>query len=194
MRVDLSFPHEYEVEVLDELPGAPGGPKQLYFPGSTKSGGRDGILVKVSPGEGPSWIGTFASGGLRNGLTAIFSCPDRRSVCVVAAGNGYMVRADNPSLWKKLPSIPVLDARSIPDRHVLVFADFTKLVAYAPQGLVWITESLSWDGITITEVTPDSITGMAWDAPTQRQVAFSVNLTTGKHEGGSSPEAAATLT
>ena len=186
MHIDLSFPHEYEAEVLDELPGMPGRVPQLYFPGSAQSGGHDGVLVQVGLGEGPSWIGTFAFGGWHNGLTAMFSCPDGRSLCIVAAGNGYIVRADDPRCWQKLPALPIIDARSIKDRQLLVFADFTKLVAYGPQGLVWITERLSYDGITISEVTSDNIRGIAWDAPNLSSVAFSVDLGSGKHTGGPS--------
>ena len=191
VRIDLTFSHDYEVEALRDLPSGPGGLEQVYFPGAEHAGGHDGVLVKITPTCAAPWLGIFAFGrGANKALTGVFSCPDRESICVVAAGSGYMVRAENPVKWEKVPLFPIFDVRLVPERKMLVFADFTRLTIYGARGILWITPSLSWDGITITEVTADYVKGNAWDAPRQREVKFSVNLETGEHAGGASPELA----
>jgi hypothetical protein len=60
VEVDLAFPHDYECELLDELPGGGSAPRH-FFPGD-RSAGQDGLNVKVEPRAHPAWIGTFASG------------------------------------------------------------------------------------------------------------------------------------
>lgn len=83
---------------------------------------------------------------------------------------------------------PIIDARAIPERRLLILADFTMLAAYGPDGLAWRTGQISWDGLRITGVSSDEISGIAWNAPDQRHVSFSVNLKTGAHRGGASPD------
>ncbi len=69
-----------------------------------------------------------------------------------------------------------------------LIADFTKMSAYGSRGHAWTTSDLSWDGIEIVDVTSEQIKGLAWDSPQQHEVEFLVDVETGKHIGGSSPE------
>jgi hypothetical protein len=161
----------------------------MYFPGASETGGRDGLLVAVIPTAAPPWIGVFAGGYASSSvLSGVFSCPDGRSLCVVSSGRGYIVRVDDPEIWMELRSFPITDVRAISEGDLLVFADFTTLAAYGQLGLVWVTEQLSWDGLKLTEVTPELIRGTAWDSPRDREVEFVVDVRTGRHQGGSSPE------
>ena len=59
--IDFVFPHHYACEVLQNLPGHDPPSHQYFSPGGT-SGGRDGVLVRVEPSGGSSWLGTFAFG------------------------------------------------------------------------------------------------------------------------------------
>ena len=70
----------------------------------------------------------------------------------------------------------------------MIFIDYVKLLGYGAKGLLWQTGSLSWDGLKITKVSSNKICGMAWDAPKNKEVKFSVEVTNGACEGGSSPE------
>jgi hypothetical protein len=189
IRLEFPFPHDYDADLTGELPPGPGQMRTIYFPGASETGGRDGLLVTVTPTAATPWIGVFAGGYDSSGVVSgVFGCPDRRSICVVSSGKGYIVRADDPAVWMEVHSFPIMDVRAMPESQLLVFANFTTLAAYGPNGLVWVTGDLSWDGLKLTEATPELIRGIAWDAPHEREVEFVVDVRTGGHEGGSSPE------
>lgn len=187
-KFDLTFPHQYEVEESQELPSGHTKVKHIYFPDGSERGGQDGLLIKITPHAGGPWLGTFAFGAFPKAVTGIYSCPDEGSVCVVSFGEGYIVKANNPTIWEEVDACPILDVHVIVPKRLLIFADFTAISAYGPKGLAWVTSRLSWDGLKITEATPSYIRGLAWDSPQEREVEFLVDVKTGRHEGGSSPE------
>jgi hypothetical protein len=188
-RVELMFPHDYEVELAEELPPGPGRVKQIYFPGGSDRGGRDGILLEVIPTGAARWIGIFARRQIYSGdRSGVFSCPDRRSLCVVSAGRGYIVRADDPRVWQEVPCEPIDDVVLSREAGLILFTDFDHLIAYGPDGLAWETERTSWDGLWVTEVTREHVRGVAWDPFVEREVEFLVDTRTGRHEGGSYSE------
>lgn len=76
-RVDLVFSHEYEVELVAELPGGSGG-RRFYYPGAKDAGGSDGLLLGVTPSFGAPWLGIFALEDVA-GLSGVFSGPGRDS-------------------------------------------------------------------------------------------------------------------
>jgi len=184
-RVDLTFPHQYEIELEVDL-STEKIKRCYYYPEAVKEGRRDGFIVSVNPLKSSSWIGIFAP-GYPKALTGVFSCPDEQSVCVVASGQAYFVQVYNPQIWEQVQAFPIWDIRVILEKQLLVLADFTVLTAYGPHGIVWVTDRLSWDGIKITDVTSDWIRGLAWDSPQEKNVEFIVDLRTGDHKGGSSP-------
>jgi hypothetical protein len=107
-RTDLTFPHSYAFEEVGEFPGngvfdAP----VIHFPRSTSRADHDGLWLRVSGGNGKSWIGVFAflfDSPLSFALVS--STPDPESICVVAGGAAYLVKADAPDSWSK--EAPVL--------------------------------------------------------------------------------------
>ena len=62
---------------------------------------------------------------------------------------------------------------------VIVFANFTELVAYGPTGIRWRTKRLAWDSLKITEVTDTIIKGEFWDIRSDANSNFVVDLATG---------------
>ena len=64
---------------------------------------------------------------------------------------------------------------------------FTSITALGPAGIAWTTERLSWEGLRITEIGAQHLLGFGWDAIGDKEVAFSVDLETGKHSGGARP-------
>ena len=95
---------------------------------------------------------------------------------------------NNPQIWETVHLFPIRDVRVILERKLLVFVNFTTIAAYNSQGIAWTTDRLSWDGLKIIEVTDNYIRGLAWDSPQGRDVEFVVELATGRHKGGASPE------
>ncbi len=181
--IDRTFPQSYECEWLLEtqqtvLP-------HYYYPGASPEGGRDGVLIRVRPEGGQAWLGTFAFGIFTaKGISGIFTTPNPDRVCVVAAGEAYLVSVSAPTEWEAISILPIIDVRPIRAHGIIVFANFTELVAYGQTGIKWTTRRLTWDSLKITEVTDDLIKGEYWDILSEAMASFVVDLATGEHTGG----------
>lgn len=124
--VDTPFAAAYELELDVDLPAAGGGPVKLFYPGAREAGSSD-LLVSVTPFDGDPWLANFAAGGFP--LTAVTTCPDPNTFCVVVRGAGYLVRADDGHVWSEVRAHPVRQV--IPDLDdELLLADFTRIAAY----------------------------------------------------------------
>jgi hypothetical protein len=153
MIINLTLPHEYEIEVGADLPSGPGVIKQLDIgENSFRSGG---LVVKVTPEAGEPWIATFIGGSF--GVDSVYSTPNPCVLCVISAGNGYFVQVDNPSEWKEIENDPITDSELIPEIPILLFSDFNSMVAYGKNGLVWSASELVTDYLEIDEATPEAI-------------------------------------
>ena len=177
--MDTTFPHVYECEQLTEGPGVASS-HHYYYPGASTSGGRDGILVRIRPDDGQPWLATFAFGEMANGPSGIFTTPDPQRLCVVARGAGYFVSTIAPSSWESVRVIPITDVRPIRNHEIIVFADFTRLVAYGKNGMKWETKRLAWDDLKIIEITDTQIKGEHWSYASNQTENFVVDLETGK--------------
>jgi len=182
--MDTTFPHVYECERFSETSGV-GVLPHYYYPGAFTRGGRDGLLVEVRPEHGQSWLGTFAFGQVTpKGASGIFTTPDPQRFCVVSKGEGYLVSATTPTVWEAVRATPIIDVRTVFAQGIIVFADYTTLVAYGPAGVKWQTKRLTWDSLKITEVTDTTIKGEFWDIRNEATAGFTVDLATGTHQGG----------
>ena len=100
--LNLSFPHNYEVEVLESLPSNLPRERQIFFPKKVEGGGKDGIIVKVTPLHLKPWVGIFAFGYKSpRALTQVFSCPNELYVCVVSAVRDIWLKWMNHIYRKK---------------------------------------------------------------------------------------------
>ncbi len=181
MKIDLSFRSNYTLEVLEEL--ATG--ERYYYPDATTVGGKDGLLVKIVSSAGRSWVGVFSFGQISpNSISGVYSTPHPDKFCVVSRGAGYIVSSSNPKDWLNVKAIPIIDVRPIKYQGILVFADYTELVAYNNTGLKWRTERLSYDSLKITEVTEVYIKGEFWDIRSEEIETFKIDLGTGSQIGG----------
>lgn len=181
--LDLEFPHAYEIEEVPELPGT--GKYNIpvfYFPRTKPGREHDGLWLKVSAANGTSWIGCFVFAyNSQLSLSKIASTPDPDRICVVSKGGAHIVKADDPDVWEQLPLMPVTELRSIPDHQLLVFADFTRLIAYGRNGVAWQSPRLCWDELRITKITSMTIEGTGYDPTNSLTHAslFSVDIKTG---------------
>lgn len=182
MKNNLSFKSHYMVEVLEEL----GTENRYYYPRASTNGGNDGLTIKVISPNGESWIGIFEFGKISgNGISGIFTTPNTDIICIVAKGAGYMVSTSNPLNWEQVKSIPIMDVRPIKSHNLLIFADYTELVAYNDTGIKWRTERLAYDNLKIIEITEDFIKGEYWNISNDSNDTFKVNIETGEQIGGS---------
>lgn len=178
--------YDFEYRILNELPGVAS--KIVYFPNEGSGVRRDGVMVKFLPNIGEPWIGIFAFGNmLPSGECGVYPGPGRNQLTVLAKGNAYIVSFNNPTSFIYVKSNPVIHVIPVPSRNLILFHDYTEIVAYNENGLMWETARISWDGIEIDKVSDTMIFGKSWDAPNEKYVQFSVDLTDGSHQGGSSP-------
>jgi hypothetical protein len=182
-RVNLVFDHTYECKVVSETSGLEA--KRIFYPGPDIEVGHDGLTVNIAPFGGTPWVATFKFGQLSpNGVSGIFSMPNSERICVVSRGDGYVVSANDPCEWEIINAIPVIDVRCSIKHKIILFANFTELVAYDSVGLKWRTDRLTWDNMKLVEMTDDAVTGEFWDIRTESDNRFTVELATGKHHGG----------
>ena len=182
LELEETFLHNFECKQLDELPGVAG--RHYYYPGGTTEGGQDGNVVQVFPHSSEPWIGTFAFGTISSkGKNGLYSWPNPQILCVVSQGQGYLVHVEEPTNYEMIKVDPVLDVIPVAARKIVVFANYTELIAYGESGPVWVTDRLSWEGIKLTRVTNNHIEGEVWDPRVEANVAFKVDLSNGRHEG-----------
>lgn len=189
-KLDFSFPRRYEVKLLEGAPPVHPLEKLYHYPVELEEGDRSGAYVRVIPQRGPAWRAFFALGFDSNQVvSALASSPDPDSFCVVVGGYAYVVKANDPAQWFRVEERPVVDFRSLPAQHILLFTGFTTMTAVGSAGVAWTTERLSWEGISIAEINGNKMRGVGWDALADKEVPFEVDLKTGKHSGGARPPA-----
>jgi len=185
MITDLSFHHNYEISLVNEIPGISGKTEQFYYPGASTdgiAGVPGGIWVSIIPKQRPPWMGFFAEQYQSPpAISAIASSPHPLMFCVISSGFGCIVNAEDPDNWIKLECFPILDVRFITSpAEILLFSDFTKLVAYGTRGKLWRTQDVCWDNLKIKEMTQESIIGTGWNFPSSKEMDFEVDLKTGR--------------
>ena len=192
IRQELVFPTAYHIKVLATY-GLVNPLERFYqFPSELEEADRHGTYLRVVPDNASSWIGFFSLGyDSDKVVNAVFSCPHADWLCVVAGGYGYLVNAADPNQWQRLEQRPVVDVRVVKEQDLLLFVGFLNISAVGASGLLWTSERLSWEGLSISRIERETLHGVGWDAMTDKDVPFEVDLRTGKHTGGAKPGAAA---
>ena len=93
-----------------------------------------------------------------------------------------VVRANDPLATHEIESWPVTGYFVVPNVELVVFADFTNLVAYGREGVAWRSRRLALDDLKI--VRPEDhvlhVIGFFGD---EEDVPFTVDLRTGDAQG-----------
>ncbi len=184
----MSFAQSWTATVLDAPPMiAPA--RHFVYPqkiaGEEDALSRGALLLMVRPEQGGDFLATcargFASASLPHG---VFAAPNPREMCAVAGGYAYMVDTTAPeqcTLIGLRPAVQVLTAEST---RLLLFVGFHTVVAWGKDGLAWETAKLSHEGVRITQVGDETLTGFGWDMMSDKELEFEVDLRTGEHRGG----------
>ena len=181
IQFDSTFAHEYGCKLLEELPS---NQTPHYYPGGGQ-GGRDGILVMVSPRARAPWLGLFAFGyASPKSKTGLYSWPAPDRLCVVSSGAGFLVNVNEPAEYVSLEVEPILEVLPIEAQEIVVFANYTELIAYGSTGLQWKSKRISWDGFRITTTNSNFIEGQVWNPRVEADTYFRVALADGNTEGG----------
>lgn len=184
--LDLTFPHQWQATVLQRRPLiAPASftaMPHFVYPQEVEEVERGALelLIRPTPEEA-EFLATFALGFADPGLpTGVWSCPDPQWLCALAGGYAYLLNTANPATWEMIEYRPVLAVTPLHSQQLLLFSGHHSLMAYGPQGKVWETLRLSWEGIQILEIREASLTGLGWDLMTDQEFEFEVDLRTGE--------------
>jgi hypothetical protein len=183
-----AFPKTWIASILTAPPLiAPA--RQFIFPqrvpGEDDALARGALLLSVKPASSGPFLATCALGFRDPSLpSGIFSCPRPDDLLAVAGGYAYLIDTLAPERCLHLPLRPVTQVLPAPDAGLILLAGFHTVAALDANGLRWESARLSWEGITLGEIRNGKLHGTGWNMHTNREVAFTVDLLTGAHEGG----------
>ncbi len=178
--MNLAFPHSWQAEVLPQRPLIL--PLGCYtYPRDAEEVERGALEVMVQPaGKALKFLATFALGFADPAApTGLWSCPAPDELCAVAGGYAYIVNTLEPAEFKFLAFRPVLQVLPLPEQSLLLFAGHHALLAWGTDGEAWQTVRLSSEGLRITEIRGDELSGFGWDLMTDRETPFTIDLRTG---------------
>ena len=146
---------------------------------------RGALQLMVRPTSGGAFLATCALGFVDPSMpTGVFACPNPDELCAVAGGYAYIIDTTHPEQSTHVALKPVVEVRSLPEQNLLLFSGFHTIVAWGKNGYTWQTGKLSWEGLRITAIEGNTLHGFGWNLMTDKEVAFSVDLLTGQHQGG----------
>jgi hypothetical protein len=182
------FVARYEVRQLERIERQ-FSPRVLAFPDAVPVDAQqelaEGPILAVTPARGEPWIGVFHGGGYGVPPAApaqVVGWPDEESICVVKTGTGCIARADDPTKTYEIDAFPITDVLAIPERALVVFADFTGLVAYGRDGIAWRSGRLALDDLEIVRAEGDALHVAGFFGSVKR-AEFTVDLRTGRPSG-----------
>lgn len=167
------------VTVLAGLP--PYGEMAIAYPETWAQTGREGVVVEFES-ETAKWVGNFRPG--LGGLELAALHPNRRDAVVIAAGDLWVVNGETRSAEHLLPGIVTAVPVTGPDGWILNRQDLA-LARLGPDGIVWHTRRLSWDGFDDLRIDGTKLTGLSWSAVDDSWKPFEVDIKSGRSTGGS---------
>jgi hypothetical protein len=160
----------------------------LQIAGEEDALARGALQLMVRPSAGGVFLAMCAQGFTDPNMpTGVFACPNPDEICAVAGGYAYIIDTLHPKRSTHIAFKPVVEVRVLAEARLLLFVGFHSIVAWGEQGLAWETQRLSWEGVRITNVDTATLHGMGWDLMSDKEAAFTVDLTTGRHQGGAAP-------
>lgn len=182
------FLRSWEVEVLRAQPLIAPARRYTYpreVAGEEEAMARGALELMVRPAVGGAFLATCSLGFKDRAMpTGVWGTPRAEEMCAVAGGYAYLIDTARPEVVTQIPLRPVVTVLPLEAEGLLVFAGFTSLAAWGAEGLRWETKRLSWEGVTLGLVEGGRLLGMGWDMMSDTEVAFAVELSTGRHEGG----------
>jgi hypothetical protein len=179
------FPAHYQLVELDRIDRS-GGTKAYAYPGARPVDRQQELAVapilEVRPAGSNPWVAVFADLEAHVSFEAVIALPDPSTFCVIRHGAGVTVRADDPRITREIEALPITGCLVVPDLELVVFADFTSLVAYGVQGPVWRSRRIAMDDLKIVRAEGRilHVTGSFGD---KQDVPFTVDLRTGDAQG-----------
>lgn len=184
----LDFPATWTAQILSAPPLiAPA--RQfvypLFVPGEEDAMNRGALLLNVKPPAAPNFLATCALGFSNPQLpSGVWSTPNPDAMLAVAGGYAYFVDTTAPEQCLHLALRPVTAVLPVHDPALILLAGFDRVTALGAKGILWTTDRLSWEGVTLSAVRDGQLFGTGWNMMEDRDVDFTVDLATGTHTGG----------
>ena len=119
--------------------------------------GNDNAWVKFQDSEYEEWYGVFGRGLSAHSKVILVG---ENSLCFVnAGGQGYWVDINSKKLISKTKDDYLENTIAVPRHELVICSDFTNILFYTPEGLVWDSGRVSMDGISFEEITENYVKG-----------------------------------
>lgn len=128
----------------------------------------DDLVLRIIPKLGESWVGAFASGEYEvppAAQTAVVNWPDPQMLGVVHGGAGYAAPVHAPSTGFRIPLFPITVVYPVSAHGLVIFGDFTELVAYDGPEIAWRSGRLVWDDLRIVRIQGHTLSVAGLNAP-----------------------------
>ena len=167
------------VRILDGLPVY--GEMAAAYPDSFAKTGQEGTVVEFETDE-RRWVGNFARGA--DGLDLAELHPNKCDAVVIAGGDLWVVNVETGTAEYLLPAVYSATPVKNPDGWVFSRQEIA-LARLGPDGLLWHTKRISWDGFDQVQFSDDKVMGLAWNPMGDAWEPFEVDLRSGESTGGS---------
>lgn len=180
-RVDLSFAHHWQAEILTSRPLILP-PRHYVYPREAEEVEHGALEAMVRPtADGTQTFLATCALGFRDPAapTGIWSTPNPDEVCVISGGYAYLIDTTAPEQFTMLPYRPVLEVQAVPAQGLLLFVGNRGILAWGAQGQAWEADRLSDEGITIVQIEGTVLVGLRWRMQTDKEEPFALDLRTG---------------
>lgn len=113
--------------------------------------------IKFTDDDCEEWCGVFGGGMTSESIVA--NSEASPLAFVVSAGQGYLVDVNARRVLLKTSTSQLTSALFVPQSARVVACDWTNIFIFEPDGSVWDSGRVSFDGINVTEVTPERAKG-----------------------------------
>lgn len=180
--INLSFPHQWEAEILAARPMILP-PRHFVYPREAEEVERGALEVLVRPGgEGAlPFLATCALGFRDPAVpSGLWSAPKAEEICAVSGGYAYLIDTTAPERFTMIPYRPVLEVRAVVAAGLLLFVGHHSILAWGRDGQAWQTAKLSDEGVGITEIEDGVVHGRGWEMVSDKETPFELDLRTGR--------------
>ena len=114
---------------------------------------RGALLLSVKPATGGAFLATCALGFQDPHLpSGVWSCPHVDTLLAVAGGYSYLIDSCRPECAKLLEQRPVTRLLPVPELGLLLLGGFYDVLALGKTGVLWRSDRLSWEGISLDSI------------------------------------------
>jgi len=181
----MSLPIRYEI-----LPGLPPyGPMYVPISEDGRPFASEGFVVRIYRNDGTSWVANCAPGV--TDFSGVFPLIATEQIVVIAGGAGYFLHSGQPTPTQCFG----INIRGIVPNasQRLIFYTDTEVEVIEPDGTLWISERIGYDGLKDLSCQDDMVSGLVFDVlQTGNGVegwedvweSFTLNLITREVQGG----------